>query len=86
MDCTTEQFKAFILEKAKQSREIPEEELDAIAGGNRTQDEPLHKFVIKLPSVMIDSSKKIFYLERKNHYEDNRTVFKRGHCKQGACR
>ena len=33
MDFTTEQFKAFILEKAKQSGEILEEELDAIAGG-----------------------------------------------------
>ena len=50
VDFTTEQFKAFILEKAKQSGEIPEEEFDAAAGGNRTQDEPLHKFVIKLPS------------------------------------
>ena len=34
MDCTTEQFKAFILEKAKQSGEIPEEEFDAAAGGD----------------------------------------------------
>ena len=65
MDCTTEQFKAFILEKAKQSDEIPEEELDAAAGGNRTQDEPLHKFVIKLPSVMIDSSKKNFLFRKE---------------------
>ena len=34
VDCTTEQFKALMIEIAKQSGEIPEEELDAVAGGS----------------------------------------------------
>ena len=34
VDCTAEQFKALMIEIAKQSGEIPEEELDAVAGGS----------------------------------------------------
>ena len=34
VDCTTEQFKALMIEIAKQSGEIPEDELDAVAGGS----------------------------------------------------
>ncbi|MGN1421938.1 MAG: hypothetical protein ACI4XA_01040 [Oscillospiraceae bacterium] len=33
VDCTAEQFKEFILEKAKKSGELTDEQLDAVAGG-----------------------------------------------------